>query len=63
MVRIFYSSGVDEFNPSVAKFATNAVLALVTIINCSINTGTVSDALKIFKVIPLYKSGNKEPQY
>lgn len=54
------SCGPDGINPRVGK-ATMEIIAplLANIVNCSFVTGIVPDNIKIAKVIPIYKSGDK----
>jgi hypothetical protein len=54
------SPGWDNIPNSVIKYAKNYIsLPLSNIINCVINKGSFPDKLKIAKVIPCYKSGDK----
>src|SRR6218665_2375474 len=54
------STGVDDIKPSIAMLSIDHIAApLASIINSSFNSGLVPNALKIAKVIPIYKSGEK----
>jgi Reverse transcriptase (RNA-dependent DNA polymerase) len=54
------SSGSDDINSAIVKLSLTAIAApLTNIINSSFSTGVVPNQLKIAKVIPIYKSGDK----
>ena len=54
------SSGIDEIPIKIMKSTIFSIAGpLTAIINCSLQTGCFPDALKIAKVIPLYKNGDK----
>jgi len=54
------SVGVDEIPSSVIKLADNYIDApLACLINNSLVTGCFSEVLKLAKVIPIFKSGEK----
>ena len=54
------SPGYDEVPAIVMKQNIHALIKPLTyLINCSINKGIFPDELKIAKVIPIYKSGDK----
>ena len=56
-----HSAGLDEIDPSIMHPCINYIAApLTTIFNCSLSTGIVPSALKIAKIIPILKQGNKE---
>ena len=59
-LKLTHSSGADDINP----YTTSALLNLLAtplseIINCSFATGIVPPALKIAKVTPIFKQGDK----
>lgn len=54
------STGPDDINPSIAKLSITAIATpLTNIINSSFTTGLVPTELKIAKISPIYKSGEK----
>ena len=54
------SRGVDDLSNKLIKYIKDAIVEPLTlIINQMINTGIYPDLLKISKVIPLYKKGDK----
>jgi len=54
------SSGPDGINPSIAKLSINSIAGtLTTIFNSSFSYGLVPSELKIAKVTPIFKSGEK----
>src|SRR6218665_1008065 len=56
------STGADDIKPSFAMLSIDHIAApLAIIINSSFNSGLVPNALKIAKVILIYKSGEKIP--
>jgi Reverse transcriptase (RNA-dependent DNA polymerase)/Endonuclease-reverse transcriptase len=60
-IRTTHSSGVDDIDPCIATlFISNVSLPLAELINCSFNTGIVPQAIKIAKVVPIYKKGEKD---
>ena len=56
-----HSSGPDDIDPCVANDSLqHLAVPLAEIINCSFSTGIVPEALKIAKVVPIFKGGNSE---
>ena len=54
------SCGYDGIKPDIVKYVINLISSpLVHIFNLSIITGIVPEQLKIAKVVPIYKSGEK----
>lgn len=54
------STGVDGIGPKILKYCGDLITpCIASIINNSINSGIFPDILKCAKVIPLYKSGDK----
>ena len=54
------SCGIDNISCKILKFIKNEIIQPVTlIINQMINTGIFPDKLKLAKIIPLYKKGEK----
>ena len=60
-LRLTHSSGVDGIDPAIAN-PHIAVIApqLADIINCSLNYGIVPQAIKIAKVVPIFKKGESD---
>ena len=58
-MRISQGKGVDDISPviAVSTLASIAHDPLSEIINCSFSTGVFHDALKIAKVVPIFKRG------
>ena len=55
------SCGIDEIPTTILKSCSNAIAKpLAIIINCSLSQGVFPDKLKIAKVCPVFKSGDKE---
>ena len=55
------SCGLDGISTVILKYIAEAVASLLTrIINKSFHYGTVPSALKLSRVIPVFKSGNKD---
>ena len=55
------SSGIDGINSKLLKqIATSILVPLTHIFNLTFTTGIIPDKLKIAKVIPIFKSGEKE---
>lgn len=55
------STGIDEVPFKIIKDVAALILpVLVDICNCSLSTGTVPDAMKLAKVIPIFKKGNRD---
>lgn len=64
-IKLTHSSGEDEINPHIARFAMEEISAfLAEIINCSIATG-IPSIISIAKVIPIHKGAetNKPNRY
>ena len=54
------SMGPDEIDPLVAKSNIGCVANILSdIINCSFNTGVVPPNLKIAKIAPVFKQGDR----
>ena len=55
------SAGIDDINPLIAK-ATFSHIApiLAELINCSLSTGVVPHKLKIAKIVPIFKKGERD---
>ena len=55
------SKGIDGIDPCIAaEYLTRIAPILSEIINCSFATGTVPQAIKIAKIVPVYKKGEKD---
>ena len=55
-----HSCGCDDIDPSIAKSSIKYIAPLLSsIINCSLDTGVFPSDLKMARVIPLFKSGEK----
>ena len=55
------SCGIDEISNKTLKYLKNVIAALLTIIiNQMLNSGIFPDALKVSKVISLYKKDDKQ---
>src|ERR1700733_7535395 len=60
-IRQSHSRGLDDIDPCIAsQFLAHVANPLAEIINCSFNYGIVPQALKLAKVVPIYKKGDKE---
>jgi len=56
-----HSSGLDDIDPMIALPLIKSIAQpLSEIINCSFSTGVVPDELKLAKIVPIFKQGNKE---
>src|SRR6218665_3225269 len=54
------SKGVDDVDPHLAGMHLHRIATTLSIIiNCSLNTGIVPDAIKIAKIVPIFKKGEK----
>ena len=54
------SAGFDNINPKILKTSIYSIVnPIVNIMNSSISTGIVPDSLKLAKVIPIHKKGEK----
>src|SRR6218665_1711325 len=54
------SKGVDDIDPHLAGMHLHRIATTLSIIiNCSLNTGIVPDAIKIAKIVPIFKKGEK----
>jgi len=59
-LKITHSAGPDGIDPSLANPAIHIVVPILTdLINSSIAAGIVPDEIKIAKVIPIFKAGEK----
>src|SRR6218665_2727100 len=58
------STGADDINPTIA-ISTIGLIAtpLTSIINSSFKHGLAPTVLKIAKIMPLFKAGDKKPNY
>src|SRR5678816_3416140 len=55
------SKGVDDIDPSLAApHLVRIAKPLADIINCSLSTGIVPGAIKIAKIVPIFKKGEKD---
>ena len=55
------SAGVDDISINLLKYSIEFIAEpLSKIINCSFDTGIFPDKLKIAKVCPIFKSGDKD---
>ena len=55
------SKGVDDIDPSLAApYLARIAGPLAEVINCSLSTGVVPDAIKIAKIVPILKKGDKD---
>lgn len=55
------SSGYDDIKPDVIKFVSDHIAApLAHIFNLSLSSGTVPTKLKIAKVVPIFKKGDRQ---
>ena len=55
------SQGFDNISTKLLKFTIDEILIPLThIINLSMQSGTVPEKMKIAKIIPIYKSGEKD---
>jgi len=55
------SEGMDKINPKIARGSIDSISApLAAIINCSLISGIIPDSLKLAKVIPVFKTGDKK---
>src|ERR1700733_1416209 len=60
-LKLTNNEGVDKINPKIAGCSIEPILApLPALINCSLCTGVVPDCLKLAKVIPVFKTGDKK---
>jgi exonuclease III len=56
-----HSRGVDDIDPHIANSYISLIATqLAEIINCSLDTGVVPDAIKIAKIVPIFKKGDRE---
>src|SRR6218665_3132342 len=59
-LRTTHSRGLDDIDPQLAKYAIEATsIPLTEIINCSIINGVVPNSLKIAKITPIFKAGDR----
>lgn len=59
-IRLSHSKGIDDIDPFVASPSINIIAQpLSEIVNCSFNTGIFPSALKIAKVVPIFKRGER----
>jgi len=60
-IRLTHSKGIDDIDPCIASPNLSLVAKpLAEIINCSFTTGIVPQAIKIAKVVPILKKGEKD---
>ena len=60
-IRLTHSKGIDDIDPCIASPNLHLVAKpLAEIINCSFTTGIVPQAIKIAKVVPILKKGEKD---
>ena len=60
-MKLSHSSGPDLLDPSILSPNLSLIVAPLTqIFNCSLETGTVPDKMKLSTVTPIFKQGNKE---
>ena len=56
-----HSAGLDEIDPSIMRsIIEDVAIPLSNIFNCSLSTGIVPSALKLAKVVPIFKQGSHE---
>ena len=56
-----HAKRVDDIDPTIAlPSLPNIIQPLVEIINCSFKTGIYPQALKIAKVVPIFKKGSRD---
>ena len=55
-----YSTGADDLNPHILSSLMDLLASpLSEVINCSLRTGIVPSDIKLAKITPIYKQGNK----
>jgi hypothetical protein len=60
-IKLTHTAGVDDIDPSIASPSLPIIAnTLAEIINCSFNSGIFPQALKIAKVVPIFKKGSRE---
>src|SRR5688572_29533313 len=60
-IKPFHSKGVDDIDPTIAlPSLPHIIQPIMEIINCSFKPGIFSQALKIAKVVPIFKKGSRE---
>ena len=56
-----HSTGLDEIDPSVMhSIVEDVAIPLTNIFNSSLSTGIVPSALKLAKIVPIFKQGTHE---
>src|ERR1043165_4473680 len=56
-----HSRGIDDIDPHIAiSYIPLIASQLAELINCSLNTGVVPHAIKIAKIVPIYKKGGRD---
>ena len=59
-LRTTHSRGLDDIDPELAKYVIGAISKPLTeIINCSILKGVVPNSLKLAKITPIFKAGDR----
>jgi len=60
-IKLTHSKGIDDIDPCLATPSLCIVAKpLAEIINCSLNSGVVPQAIKTAKVVPIFKKGDKD---
>ena len=60
-LRTTHSEGTDGIDPKIAKHSIETIKSpLAAIINCSLTTGVIPYSLKTAKVVPIFKSGDRQ---
>jgi len=60
-IRNSHAKGVDDIDPIIAASTLPSIAyPLAELINCSFNSGVFPEALKIAKVVPVFKKGARD---